>query len=50
MHGKNNSCYLPAEISVVHVTHKQRLGGESVRLNVDVCSGHLTRKIIYIMH
>lgn len=36
--------YLPAEISVVHVTHKQRLGGESVGLDVDICSGHLTRK------
>ena len=36
---------LPAEVSVVHVTHEQRLGGESVRLDVNICSGHLMRKI-----
>lgn len=41
--------YLPAEVSVVHVTHKQRLGGESVRLDVHVRSGHLkTHYIDYV--
>lgn len=35
--------YLPAEVSVVHVAHKQRLGGEGVGLDVHVCSGHLTQ-------
>lgn len=38
--------YLPAEVSVVHVAHKQRLGGESVRLDVHIRSGHL--KLHYI--
>lgn len=38
------SSHLPAEVSVVHVTHKQRLGGESVRLDVNIGSGHLTGK------
>lgn len=33
--------HLPAQVPVVHVTHKQRLGGEGVRLDVHVCSGHL---------
>lgn len=33
--------YLPAEVSVVHVTHKQRLGGKSVWLDIHVCSRHL---------
>lgn len=41
--------YLPAEVSVVHVTHKQRLGGESVGLDIDISSGHLARKTIYSM-
>lgn len=35
--------HLPAEISVVHVTHKQRLCGEGVRLDVHIGSGHLTK-------
>ena len=41
---KQTSTDLPAQVSVVHVTHKQRLGGESVRLDVYVCSGHLEEK------
>lgn len=41
--------YLPAKVSVVHVTHKQRLGGESIGLDVDIRSGHLTKEDGYIM-
>lgn len=41
-----SASYLPAQISVVHVTHKQRLGGESVGLDVHICSGHLARKTV----
>ena len=33
--------YLPAEVPVVHVTHKQRLGGEGVRLDLDIRTGDL---------
>lgn len=43
--------YLPAEVSVVHVTHKQRLSGESVWLDVHICSRHLGKnknKLCYI--
>ena len=36
--------HLPAQVSVVHVTHEQRLGGEGVRLHVHVGSGHLTTR------
>lgn len=33
--------YLPAEVSVVHVAHVERLGGEGVGLHLDVSSRHL---------
>lgn len=33
--------HLPAEVPVVHVTDKQRLGGEGVGFHLNVCSGNL---------
>ena len=33
---------LPAEILVIHVSHKQRLGSEGVWLNIDVSSRYLS--------
>ena len=35
---------LPSEVLVVHVTDKERLGGESVGLNVDIRSSDLVDK------
>lgn len=40
----SSAAHLPAEVSVVHVTHKQGLGGESVWLHVHICSCNLKRK------
>ena len=36
--------HLPAKVAVVQVTHKQRLGGEGVRLDFDVCPRDLVHE------
>ena len=36
--------HLPSEIAVVHVPDKQRLCGEGVWLNLDVCTGHFVHE------
>lgn len=40
----SSAAHLPAEVSVVHVTYKQGLGGESVWLNIHICSCNLKGK------
>lgn len=38
---KDKSSHLPAQILIIHVPNKQRLGGKCVRLHIHICSCHL---------
>lgn len=42
----NNSSYLPAQILIIHVSHKERFCGKGIRLHFYICSCNL--KTIFI--
>lgn len=42
----DTSSYLPAQVSVIHVSHKERFGGKGIWLHFYICSCNLKTRFI----